>query len=453
MKISDLNRYALGVFVIATTLAGCGGRQIDGSQTLTQAAPLRVRHATSGASITHIVIIVQENRSVDNLFQLLPGANTQSWGLNSYNQQVNLEAVHLNAPYDMQHNHYPAWRIEYDGGAMNGFNLDPSNCTKHRGCPAPSVRPYGYVLQADVQPYYDMAETYTFADEMFQTNQGPSFPAHQYIVSGTSTIHDGSRLRASEDVGNSLGGCDSPPGSNVPVINLKGYETRRVFPCFDRRSIFTLLDGAGISWKYYQAHTGAFIINAVDALKPIWKNQQEYQANVIVPPSQVLTDIKNQNLPSVVFVTPTTKASDHPGDNNGSGPSWVASVVNGIGQSPYWNQSAVIVIWDDWGGWYDHVPPTVRNSYELGFRVPMIVISPYAKPGYVSHVPYEFGSILKFVEETFGLGSLGTTDTNANDLSDCFNFGSKPRRFRPIPAKYSASYFLRQPPDSSDLDD
>lgn len=443
-------RWALSVGAVVL-FAGCAGRQIDGVQSLTEAAPIQARHAT--ASLTHIVIIVQENRSVDNLFQFLPNTDTQSWGLNSYNQRVDLGPVHLNAAYDMQHNHYPAWKIEYNGGAMNGFNLDPSHCVKHRGCPPPSQRPYGYVLQDDVKPYYQMAETYTFADQMFQTNQGPSFPAHQYIVSGTSTIHDGSSLRAAEDVGNSLGGCDSPPGSTVPVINLQGYETRRVFPCFDRRSIFTLLDGAGISWKYYQAHTGAFIINAVDALKPIWKNQQEYQANVIVPPAQVLKDIKNQKLASVVFVTPTTKASDHPGDNNGSGPSWVASVVNGIGESSYWNESAVIVVWDDWGGWYDHVAPTVRNSYELGFRVPMIVISPYAKSAYVSHVPYEFGSILKFVEETFGLGSLGTTDMNANDLSDCFDFASKATPFKPIPAKYPARYFLQQPPDPGSPDD
>jgi len=423
--------------------------------TLTRAHhPIRVRQAMrQHTSLTHIVIVVQENRSVDNLFQFLPNADTQFWGLNSYNQQVRLQPVSLTAAYDLQHNHYPAWSTEYNGGAMNGFNLDPSHCVKHRGCPPPELRAYGYVPKADVEPYYLMAESYAFADHMFETNQGPSFPAHQYIVSGTSTIHDGSGLRAAEDVGNGLGGCDSPPGSSVPVINLRGYETRRVFPCFDRRSIFTLLDAAGISWKYYQAHAGAHIINAVDALKPIWKNQQEYNANVIVPPSRVLKDIKHHDLASVVFVTPTTAESDHPGDNDGSGPSWVASVVNAVGNSTYWSESAVIVIWDDWGGWYDHVTPTVRNSYELRFRVPMIVISPYAKTGYVSHVPYEFGSILKFVEETFGLGSLGTTDTNANDLSDCFNFALKPSSFKPIAAKYRADYFLRQPLDSTYLDD
>ena len=109
--------------------------------------------------------------------------------------------------------------------------------------------------------------------------------------------------------------------------------------------------------------------------------------------------------------------------------------------------------WDDWGGWYDHVPPQIYDSYELGFRVPMIVISPYAKRGYVSHTPYEFGSILKFIERTFDLASLGTTDVRANDLSDCFNFGAEPRAFKPIAAKYSARYFEALPISYESPDD
>jgi len=156
----------------------------------------------------------------------------------------------------------------------------------------------------------------------------------------------------------------------------------------------------------------------------------------------------------VSFVTPSGLESDHSGRNNGTGPSWVASIVNAIGtNSSYWNNTAIIVTWDYWGGGYDHVPPKIFNSYELGFRVPMIVISPYAKPNYVSHVHYEFGSILKFIEETFGLPSLNTTDKRATDLSDCFSFTTTPRAFKPIAAKYSAAYFERQPIDYESADD
>jgi phospholipase C len=143
-------------------------------------------------------------------------------------------------------------------------------------------------------------------------------------------------------------------------------------------------------------------------------------------------------------------ASDHPQDTNGSGPSWVAAIVNAIGKSKYWKHTAIFVTWDDWGGWYDHVPPPQLNSYELGFRVPLIVISPYAKNNYVSHVQHEFGSILKFTEEIFGLPSLHTTDKRSDDLFDCFNFSKPPTKFKKIPAEYPPSYFFNQPSTEPD---
>jgi phospholipase C len=440
----------------ATFFAACSGTQMNRSLPATSGPQINdpsVRAMAKAGRIEHVVIIVQENRSVDNLFQFLPGADTQSWGLNSKNQHVRLAPESLTAPYDVQHNHLPAWETEYNRGAMNGFDRAPSSCTRKGQCPPQDERAYAYVPQADVQPYYTMAQEYAFGDEMFQTSEGPSFPAHQYVVSGTSTTYDGSSYRVAEDPGHQLGGCDSPPQTKVRLITGTGNEDRRIFPCFDRSSIFTLLDRAGIGWRYYQASTGAGLWHAVDALRPIWSNHTEYAANVIAPPSRVLNDIGKDDLASVVFVTPTAAESDHAGVTNGTGPAWVASVVNAIGESSYWDSTAIIVTWDDWGGWYDHVKPVVRNSYELGFRVPLIVISPYAKTGFVSHVPYEFGSILKFTETAFGLGSLGTTDAGANDLTACFNFHQTPRRFEPVSAREKAGYFLTQPLDPRDPDD
>jgi phospholipase C len=121
----------------------------------------------------------------------------------------------------------------------------------------------------------------------------------------------------------------------------------------------------------------------------------------------------------------------------------VASIVNSIGNAKtcdggagYWSDTAIIVTWDDWGGWYDHVTPPIRNYNELGLRVPLLVISPYARRGYVSKVQHEFGSILAFAEETFGIpkGSLKSTDASADDLSDAFDFSQKPRAFKHINA-------------------
>lgn len=408
-----------------------------------------VRHATMQTQIQHVVIIVQENRTVDNLFQFLPGANTQSYGYGSHGKQkIQLQSESLTAPYDLGHAHVN-WLTEYDNGAMNGFDEELCKGT----CPKDAA--FAYVPQSEVQPYYSLAESYAFADNAFETDQGPSFPAHQYLVSGTSTVSDGSPNKAANNPaspsGALVGGCDAPTGSLVTVINPAGGEppSLKAYPCFQRQSLMNELDAAGLTWKYYQATPGSGIWNGPDAIYSIWSNKAEMAANVVTPPSQVLTDVANGQLANVVWVTPTKAASDHPKGTDGSGPSWVASVVNAIGQSQYWSNTAIFITWDDWGGFYDHVTPTIYNSFELSFRVPLIVVSPYAKTGYVSHTQHEFGSILKFVEETFSLSSLGTTDARSDDLSDCFSFSRAMVKFKPIRAKYPARYFFTQRSEES----
>jgi phospholipase C len=440
---------------LAAGIAACGASPVSAPLGRTPGVP--ARDATSRSPIRHVVIIVQENRTVDDLFNGLPGANTVQSGQNSHGQTVQLAPVPLTAPYDISHAH-SAFKTEYANGMLDGFDLVQSACTKDTPpskCPPSTVRAYGYVPEEEVQPYWDMAEQYAFADNMFETNQGPSFPAHQYLVSGTSTIDYGSTLRASEEPltrnGRFTGGCDSPKDSIVQVIDERGNENRTVYPCFNRISLMQLADEFSVSWRYYQEHPKDGAWHAPDALRSI-RYGKSY-GNVVFPPQQVLTDVANGNLADVVWVTPTAAESDHAGTNDGTGPSWVASVVNAIGESPYWNSTAIFVLWDDWGGWYDHVAPPLYNSFELGFRVPMIVISPYAKPGYVSHGQHEFGSILKFTEETFGLPSLGTTDVRSDDLADCFEFGSKARRFRHVRAQYSARYFLTRPVSTRSPDD
>ncbi len=437
------------VLLFAFGLCSCGQASSGGApggyspqRVNTASRTARLRGRAGQSPIQHIVIIVQENRSVDNLFQLLPGANTQSYGISSHgNRHIQLQPQSLAAPFDLGHGH-PNWITEYANGAMNGF--DQEQCKG--ACPQDPA--FSYVPESDVEPYYTLAETYAFADDLFQTNQGPSFPAHQYLISGTSTVSDGSKDEAASNTDpGGLGGCDSPPGTEVKIITPGRDEPRDrgTFPCFKRQSIMNELDDAGVTWRYYQNSSGAGIWNAVDAIYSIWSNPAEMTANVISPSSQVLTDIGNGQLADVTWVTPSSNASDHPGTTNGSGPSWVGSVVNAIGDSGYWNNTAIFITWDDWGGWYDHVTPTIYNSYELSFRVPLVVVSPYAKSQYVSHVQYEFGSILKFIEETFGLPSLDTTDARANDFSDLFDFSHQHARFKHIRTKYGPRYFLSQP--------
>ncbi|MGA8575810.1 MAG: alkaline phosphatase family protein [Candidatus Cybelea sp.] len=432
------------MLIVALSLSACSGpsRSVPPAE---DASRGEVRRLDAATPIKHVVIIVQENRTVDNLFNGFPGADTVRSGRTSEGRVVALRPIHLDGYVAIAHAH-DTFVTEYAAGRVDGFNLAKTWCSHHAQC---QPTPYGYVPKTDVEPYWDMAREYTLADHLFQTNQGPSFPAHQYLVSGTSTISNDSLLRAAENAsmpnGKGTGGCDSPTGSHVAVIDPQGEQRWRVYPCFDRLSLMGEANHDALSWRYYQAVKGAGIWNAPDALRAIrYSNSYE---NVVAPSKRILEDVARGDLANITWVTPTLHESDHAGSNKGTGPSWVASVVNAIGESPYWKSTAIFVLWDDWGGWYDHVAPKQENSYELGFRVPLLVISPYAKPHYVSHVPHEFGSILKFAEETFGLPSMKTTDERSDDLSDCFNFHALPRKFTKIRAKYSSQYFLHQPAD------
>jgi phospholipase C len=429
--------------------------------------------------IKHVVVIFQENRTPDNLFQdpmlIQAGADIASSGKTSTGQIVQLQPAPLADAWDMGHAHrnfLSAW----DNGAMDGFDLDDVFCPAGQPNCAPVNPEYFFVQPSDVQPYFTLAETYTFGDRMFQTNQGPSFPAHQYIISGTSAIAANSNFDAAENTHSPLAGCIAPPGSLVKIIDTTNpdpdtNETQTTFPCFEHPTLTDLLDAAQISWKYYTPTPGSIWTgpdainhmcgpnatppNATACTAPEWTNHVVIEGQH----NQILSDIAAGQLATVSWVIPNGNASDHPGEDlKGTGPSWVASIVNAIGTSQYWSDTAIIVTWDDWGGWFDHVtPPKIFNSYEYGFRVPLIVVSPFAKAAHISHVNHDFGSILKFIETMFGLTTVGPgagyADSRADDLSDCFDFNQTPLTFTPIPAKFDANYFKNDtspatPPDN-----
>jgi phospholipase C len=451
------------------SLNGCGG---SGSTT----PPL--------GEIQHVVVIFQENRTPDNLFQdpVLIGRNADiaQSGKDSTGQIIQLKKVNLPVDYDMDHSHR-AFNRMCDLSAtgqcqMDGADLIDVRCDQGAtDCPAPDLQ-FGYVDPTQVQPYFQLAEQYTFADRMFQTNQGPSFPAHQFIISGTSAPSVGSNLFAAENTFYSTtgGGCYAPAGATVALIDPAGSESSNtpIYPCFEHATLTDLLEAKGNSWRYYTPSpvsiwTGPNAIqhicgpnatppNATACVGSDWTN------HVILNQTQILTDISNHQLADVSWVIPAGQASDHSGNLNGNeGPSWVASVVNGIGNSSYWANTAIFITWDDWGGWFDHVaPPQVLVNcaqwgcgYVYGFRVPLIVVSPYAKAQYISHAQHDFGSILKFIEGTFGLPSLGYADAAADDLSDCFDFNQTPLQFQTIAAPLNAQYFLNDKTPPTDPDD
>jgi phospholipase C len=223
------------------------------------------------------------------------------------------------------------------------------------------------------------------------------------------------------------------------------------------RTLRDTLDAKGISWRYYAPALGSGfggdLWNAFDAIAAV-RHGNEWKTNQISPETQIFTDISRNTLPAVTWLIPDYQNSDHPGAGSDTGPSWVAQVVNAIGTSPAWKTTAIVIVWDDWGGWYDHVaPPGPHHFGGLGFRVPAIVVSPYSKEGYVSHHDYEFGSIIRLIEDNWALPRLGTTDVTAGDfVGDFFDFSQEPRGFVPIGSKYDRSYFLHQQPSNQPVD-
>jgi len=461
---------------LLAALGGCGG----GSASSKSAPP------PPPSKIQHVVVIFQENRTPDNLFHdpvlISRGADIQDYGIDSKGNRITLTPTTLKTNYDLGHNHNNFLQL-YDNGKMDGGDLNSVRCITGPppSCPPPNPW-FQYVQASDVAPYFALAETYTFGDRMFQTNQGPSFPAHQFIISGTSAPSAGSNLYAADNpfFGTDAfhnAGCIAPPVERVNLIDPSGSESQLVYPCFDHPTLTDIFDAAKISWRYYSPSAG-IIWNGPTAIQHMCVPNaappngtactgSEYASNVVLNSAQVLTDIASGQLASVSWVIPRGQSSDHPAGNDGSGPSWVASVVNAIGNSPYWSDTAIIITWDDWGGWYDHVSPAaptgpgVISSYEYGLRVPLIVVSPYAKAAYVSHQVNDFGSILKFIEGTFGLSNVapGASPAYADatsvtgDLSDCFDFNQTPLTFQTIPAPMDAKYFLEDKTPATDPDD
>jgi phospholipase C len=225
-----------------------------------------------------------------------------------------------------------------------------------------------------------------------------------------------------------------------------------------------LLDAKGVTWRYYapgitttnngiQTYASGFVWSAYQAIRHIIFGP-DWNANVISPNTKVLTDIANGQLAQVTWITPAASYSDHAGAGLiAEGPDWVASITNAIGASPFWNSTAIFITWDDWGGWYDHVNPPQVDNMGLGFRVPLIIVSPFARAGYISHVPHEFSSFLKYTEEVFNLPSLGTRDVMADDFADCFNYSQTPQPYNKVPVVFSADHFITSKDSSAPDDD
>jgi phospholipase C len=432
-------------------LAACGS---PSTTTLMPQTSPQLRLAAGAAiapktPIKHVVIVVMENRSFNNYFHGYPGAYYSSYGKTHDGVTHALQPITFTG-VELAHG-WQASMDDWQHGKNDGFDI-PGQANVPGASPAPSLAPYSYVEKSLIAPYWSMAQQYVLADHMFPTEWGASFTAHLDLIAGTTAT---SPTTSVVDLPSALGDCDAAKGTTTNLItNKRVYETGAgPYPCFDYYpTIANSLDAANVKWKYYfEPMPTADLWNAFQAIKavrfgPDWKN-------VIFSPKQVLTDARKGDLPAVSWAIPDFMNSDHPGANSDTGPSWVAAIVNAVGNGPDWKSSAIIVVWDDWGGWYDPARPPQLDYAGLGFRVPCLIISPYAKKGYVSHTQYEFASVLKTVEQIYGLKSIGTTDVRANSMLDSFDFTKPARPFTPIPAKYSLDFFLKQPLSHLPVDD
>ncbi len=420
--------------------------------------------------VQHVIVVIQENRSPDNLFHglnsQLPAADIANAGLNSKGQSIPLTQIPLAGTYDIDHSHL-AFNQMWQNGKMDGADLEKCIPLPKQNCPANPQ--FVFVNPADVAPYFWIATHYGFANRMFQSNQGPSFAAHQFLFGGTSQVTALDLFFAANDtlpVSGGSNGCDAPSNKSVALVGPK-QATRKAFPCFEHSTLSDLIDAAPpLSWRYYAPNEGS-IWTAPNAIKHICRaagmpkvcsGPSFTNGEVVIDPPQILKDISGGKLASVSWVNPYGFESDHPTGNDGSGPAWVASIVNAVGQSAYWPNTVILILWDDWGGWYDHVPPPIDAKYpwyENGFRVPLLVVSAYTPPGYVSTATHTFGSVLKFIETAFGLPLIPPgffADARADDLSDFFNFNAQAAPFTPVPGARMPEFFDQRKHRQSDPD-
>jgi len=440
MRRGLFNAVAFGAAV--ATFSACSSPQASPVPFVAGYPLLRSLDGSGAGKIRHVVYVVQENRSFNDMFEGYPGADTTPIGRDSSGGKVRLKPISLKTIYEIDHSAFAMFFACNGTGKLPGTKCRMNGFNNEQVYGSPNDGPYAYVPHAESKPYWDMAHEFVLADRMFASQLDESFVAHQYIIAA--------QAQSSVDVPFFFWGCGGGKTDEVATIT----ETRRFGPsqraCFNYETLGDELDKAGLPWRFY---TNQYRVplgglwSGYQAVRHIFRGP-DWKKDVITPQRRFLRDVSAGKLASFTWITPLCENSDHPLCGGGGGPSWVASIVNTVGESKFWDSTVIFVQWDDWGGFYDPVPPPHRGYDGLGFRVPLIVISPYARKNYVSHVQYETASVLRFAEDLFGLEQLSVADARATSpAGDCLDFNQTPRKFVPIGAPQNAAFFLHQPLD------
>ena len=387
--------------------------QIAGTPTAS-AAPTTPT-ATIPDPIQHIVILVKENRSFDNYFGTFPGADGTRVGRLSDGRVVPLLHGPDHTLLDIAHQGDAA-RVAVADGHMDGFDRLPGAIQDGQNIALSQL------YQSDIPNYWAYARTFTLDDHFFSTILGPSFPNHLVTVLGDShNTVDNPVLNTYHSWG-----CDAGQFTKVDAVDPQTGSHYFTRPCFDAGTLPDALQKAGISWKYYAPgqYQSGYIWSALNSIKhirysPLWTTN-------VPDTSQFIKDVQAGALPQVSWVVMNEQVSEHLPYSACLGENWTVHQLNALMGSPLWSSTAVFLTWDDFGGFYDHVAPPHIDPIAYGPRVPTIVISPYARPGFVDHRRYDFGSILRYVEDKFGLLPLGKYDSLASSIGADLDPKQKP---------------------------
>jgi phospholipase C len=378
--------------------------------------------------IKHVVFIIKENHTFDNLFARFPGADGTTLASVGRNR-IPLGITPDHIPTDINHVRGAAV-YAINGGRMNRF-FKLRGAVHHGFNYADTTYP-----KKSIPNYWAYARHFTLADHFFSTLRTSSFPNHLVTVAG----------QAGGAADNPLGanlpnhrlivwGCDAPKTSTVKVIGSNG-KIAYVPPCFNFLTVADEANFAGVSWRYYAAPPGThgYVWATYDAIRHIRFGSD--WANADLPDSRFATDVARGHLSAITWLTTDWIHSEHPPASECVGENWTVSQINAISRSKFWQSTAIVLVWDDFGGFYDHVKPPNVGSLSYGPRVPAIIISPYSRTHIVDHHIYDFNSVLLFIQNVFDLPPLTPANQKARNLGRSLNFSQKPL----------APYILKQRP-------
>ena len=382
---------------------------------------------TPKTPIKHIIFIIKENRSFDNYFARYPGADGATHGETSTGRRVKLSVATDVLTPDLGHDFF-AGVLSINGGKMNGFDLIAN---------AKTLNGYSSFTREGIPNYWAYADEFVLGDRMFTPMYGPTLPAHLYTVAAYAGRVTGNKLEVNAEGGY----CDDPGETTYRFTKMTKEEKdevmlaeeeadlgrigdfwERVRACFDFEVLPDQLSEKGISWRYY-ADDGSWM-NALLAIEHM--RFSKHWGTDIVPEEHFITDIQKERLRRISWVVPGPEVNEHPGGPSVCvGENWTVQVINEIMRSKYWKSSAIFLVWDDFGGFYDHVPPPHYDIMGPGPRSPLLIISPWAKRGYIDSTEYEFSSVLKFIETVYDLDCMTARDCQAHNMFDAFDFESE----------------------------